>query len=146
MTVVEEYSVEIIEFIFSMTFTGSIISFVLFILKPLIKDKLPKSFQYYMWFSVVIALMFPISKIIVIPISNYSVIPMKLMYNIAQWISDTTSEKYINPVLTSQNGTRQNTSQFTYFPSIAVILFVLWLLGMILFLGFNIICYVHLLM
>lgn len=79
MTVVEEYSIEIIEFIFSMTFTGSIISFVLFILKPLIKDKLPKSFQYYMWFSVVIALMFPISKIIVIPISNHSVIPTKLM-------------------------------------------------------------------
>ena len=142
MTVVEEYSIEIIEFIFSMTFTGSIISFVLFILKPLIKDKLPKSFQYYMWFSVVIALMFPISKIIVIPISNHSVIPTKLMYNIAQWISDTASEKPINLVLAPQNENRQNVSQFTYLPSMAVILFVLWLLGMILFLGFNIICYV----
>ena len=47
MTVVEEYFVEIIKLILSMTFTGSIISLFLFILKPTIKDKLPKSFQYY---------------------------------------------------------------------------------------------------
>lgn len=39
MTVVEEYSVEIIKLILSMTFTGSMISLFLFILKPIIKDK-----------------------------------------------------------------------------------------------------------
>lgn len=142
MTVVEEYSVEIIKLILSMTFTGSIISFFLFILKPIIIDKLPKSFQYYMWFSVVIALMLPVSKIIEIPISNHSVMSTKSMYAIAQWISDTASEKPINLVFTSQNENEQNIRQITYFPSTAVILFVFWQLGMILVLGFNIICYV----
>lgn len=142
MTVVEEYSVEIIKLILSMTFTGSIISFFLFILKPIIKDKLPKLFQYYMWFSVVIALMLPVSKIFVIPISNHSVMSVKPMYDIIQWISDTASEKPINLLFTSQNGNEQNVQQITYFPSTAAILFVFWQLGMSLFLGFNIICYV----
>lgn len=126
--IIKEYAVEIMKLILSMTFTGSIISFFLFILKPIIKDKLPKSFQYYMWFSVVIALLLPVSKIIVIPISNHSVMPMKSMYDMAQWISDTASEKPVNLV--------------TYFPGTAVILFVSWQLGMILILGFHMICYV----
>lgn len=142
MNVVEEYSVEIIKLILSMTFTGSIISFFLFILKPIIKDKLPKLFQYYMWFSVVIALMLPVSKIIVIPISNHSVMSIKSMYDIAQWISDAASEKTIKLVFTPQNENEQNVQQITYFPSTAIILFVFGQLGMILVFGFNIICYV----
>ena len=43
MTVAEAYSVEIIKLILSMTITGSILSVFLFIAKPFIKDKLPKS-------------------------------------------------------------------------------------------------------
>lgn len=142
MTVVEEYSVEIIKLILSMTFTGSIISVILFILKPFIKDKLPKAFQYYMWFSVVIALMLPVSKIIMVPISNHFVTPMKSMYDIVQWISDKAFEKPINDVFALQNENRQNILQITYFPSTAVILSAFWLFGMFLFLSFNIICYV----
>lgn len=142
MTVVEEYSVEIIKFILSMTFTGSIISFFLFTLKLIIKNKLPKSFQYYMWFSVVIALILPVSKIIVIPIPNNSVMPIKSVYDIAQWISDTASENPISFVFTPRNENEKNVQQIAYFPSTAVILFVFWQLGMILIFGFNSICYV----
>lgn len=142
MTAVEAYSVEVMKLILSMTFTGSIVSFVLFIFKPLIKDKLPKTFQYYMWFSAVIALMLPVSKIIVIPISDHSVVSIKSVYDIAQWISDTLSEKPISLVFAPQNGNGQNIPQITSFPSTAVILFVLWQVGMILFLGFHMICYI----
>ena len=115
MSVVGEFSVEMIKVILSMTFTGSIISLFLFILKPVIKDKLPKSFQYYMWISVVIALMLPISKIIVIPVSDSSVMPIK-------------NEQII--------------SQITHSSDTAVNLFVFWQIGMILVLGFHILCYV----
>ena len=115
MSVVGEFSVEMIKVILSMTFTGSIISLFLFILKPVIKDKLPKSFQYYMWISVVIALMLPISKIIVIPVSYSSVMPIK-------------NEQII--------------SQITHSSDTAVNLFVFWQIGMILVLGFHILCYV----
>lgn len=115
MSVVGEFSVEMIKVILSMTFTGSIISLFLFILKPVVKDKLPKSFQYYMWISVVIALMLPISKIIVIPVSDSSVMPIK-------------NEQII--------------SQITHSSDTAVNLFVFWQIGMILVLGFHILCYV----
>ena len=67
--------------------------------------------------------------------------PMKSMYDIAQWISDTAFEKPINFVFAPQNENRQNIPQITYYPSIAVILFIFWQLGMILLLSFNIICY-----
>lgn len=142
MTVVEKYAIEITKFILSMTFTGSIMSLFLFILKPIIKEKLPKSFQYYMWVSVVIALILPVSKIVVIPMSNNSVTSLKSMYDIAQWISDTAYDKPVNPAFTSQNENEQNIQQITYFPSTAVILFFFWQLGVILVFSFNIICYV----
>ncbi len=115
MSVIGEFCGEIIKIIFSMTFTGSIISFFLFILKPLIKDRLPKSFQYYMWISVVIALILPVSRIIVIPVSGSSVMPIK-------------NEQII--------------PQITYSSDTAVNLFVCWQTGMILVLGFHILCYV----
>ncbi len=52
MTFVEEYSAEIIRILFSMTLTGSILSGFLFILNPIIKNRLPRSFQcYYVWYS-----------------------------------------------------------------------------------------------
>lgn len=142
MTIFEEYSVEIIKLILSMSFTGSIMSVVLFILKSLIKDKLPKSFLYYMWLSVVIALILPVSKIIMIPVSNHLVMPLNLMFDVVQWISDITSENLINPVFVPQNRDIQNISPITCFSNTAIILFIFWLLGMLLFLGFNIICYV----
>lgn len=142
MTVVEEYFVEIIKLILSMTFTGSIISLFLFILKPTIKDKLPKSFQYYMWFSVVIALMLPVSKIIVVPISNNSSVLLESMCDFTRWIADSISKKPINFVFTAQSVDERDIRQITYFPSTAIILFVFWQLGMVLVLGFNIICYV----
>lgn len=138
MTVAEAYSVEIIKLILSMTITGSIVSVFLFFAKPIIKDKLPKSFQYYMWFSVVIALMLPVSKIIVIPVSSPLVISMESMPDIAQWISDTVSESL---VFASQNRNEKNILHMNHFPDTAVILFVFWQAGMILILGFNLICY-----
>ena len=48
MMVVEAYSAEMVRLILSMTFTGSILAGLLFILKPVIKEKLPETFQYYM--------------------------------------------------------------------------------------------------
>lgn len=130
---VEEYSSEIIRLILSMTFTGSIISSLLFILKPIIKDRLPKSFQYYMWFSAVIGLMLPVSKILRIPVSDASIVPMKSMYDIVLRISDTASEKPVNLVFAPR--------QITCLPSAAAILYIFWQIGMVLALGFHILCY-----
>ncbi|MDE7044506.1 MAG: hypothetical protein K2O97_05740, partial [Acetatifactor sp.] len=123
MTAVEEYSVEIIRVILSMTFTGGIISLFLFALKPIIKDKLPRSFQYYMWFSAVTAWMLPVSKFIVISVPDHSVMSMRTIYDIARWISDAASEKSVDLVFALQNENGQNIPQMTSLPSIAVILY-----------------------
>lgn len=138
---IEEYSAEIIMLILSMTFTGSMISCFLFILKPIIRDRLPKSFQYYMWLSALIGLVLPVSKIIVIPVSNDSIMPMKFTHDLAQWISDTASERPVSPGFALQNENGQIASQTAHLPSAAVILCVAWLSGMVLILGFHIISY-----
>ena len=142
MNAAEAYFTEVPKVIFSMTFTGSILSFFLFILKPLIKDKLPRSFQYYMWMPAVITLLLPVSKIIVIPVSDYPVTPMKPMDSIVRWISDTVFENPADPAFAPQNENGQSVRQAHDFSGTAVILSVVWQLGMILVLCFHIICYV----
>ncbi len=142
MNAIEEYFVEIIKLILTMTFTGSIVSIFLFAIKPMIKERLPKSFQYYMWFPVIIALILPLSKIVVISAPGSSEMPIKSMHDIAQKISDTAFERPVTFGGVSQVGNKQNILQTTaHFPSIATMLFIFWLLGMIVVLSFNIICY-----
>lgn len=121
MNIVGEYSAEMIKTILSMTVTGSIIALFLFSLKPMIKNKLPKSFQYYMWLAVVIALLLPVSKIIVIPVADYPVMQIA-----SAVVSQSESEAAVRPV--------------TYVPGIVV--FIVWQLGMLLMLGVHGICYV----
>ena len=47
----------------------------------------------------------------------------------------------MNPVLTAQNESGQSIRQITCFPSVAVMLFVIWQAGMLMVLGFHLICY-----
>lgn len=143
MNVVEEYLIEIVKSILTMTFTGSMVSIFLFAIKPIIKDKLPKSFQYYMWFPVIIALILPLSGIVVMPAVSSSTTSIKSIHDIAQWISDTALEKPVSSVLALPVESEQEILQTTVrFPSVATMLFVLWQFGVILVLSFNIVCYV----
>ena len=59
--------------IITMSITGSVIAIILFILKPLVRNRLPKSVQYYLWFVVLVALVVPISRVIVLPDSTSNV-------------------------------------------------------------------------
>ncbi len=141
MMVVEAYSAEMVRLILSMTFTGSILSGLLFILKPVIKEKLSETFQYYMWFPVVTALLVPVSKIMVIPVSGHSEMAVRTTGDLARWIADTASAVSVNPVLTAQNESGQTIRQIACFPSVAVMLFAIWQTGMLMVLGLHLICY-----
>ena len=57
-----------------MSISGSIIAAFLFALKPLVRDRLPKTAQYYMWLVIVAALLLPVSKMIVF--SDNSMMPV----------------------------------------------------------------------
>jgi len=59
--------------IITMSITGSVIAIILFILKPLVRNRLPKSVQFYLWFVVLVALVVPISRFIVLPDSTSNV-------------------------------------------------------------------------
>jgi beta-lactamase regulating signal transducer with metallopeptidase domain len=50
-----------------MSLSGSIIALFLFLMKPLLRDKLPKYSQYYLWLVVIAALLLPVSKMVTLP-------------------------------------------------------------------------------
>ncbi|MCL2083768.1 MAG: M56 family metallopeptidase [Oscillospiraceae bacterium] len=50
-----------------MSVSGSIVAALLFALKPLIRNRLPKSAQYYLWMVAVAALLVPVSVIVKLP-------------------------------------------------------------------------------
>jgi beta-lactamase regulating signal transducer with metallopeptidase domain len=75
---------EIIRTILVMSVSGSIIALLLFAIKPLIKNRLPKSAQYYMWLIVVAALLVPVSRFISIP--QYAEhVPPAPIHSIVEW-------------------------------------------------------------
>ena len=135
--------IEIVKSILTMTFTGSIVSAFLFTIKPIIKDKLPKSFQYYMWFPVIMAFLLPLSQIAARPVLSNRTMPIKSMQDIAQWIADMAFDKPVNFPLVQQMGEGKGILQTTArFPNVATVLFIFWQSGVILFLGFHMIGYV----
>ncbi|MDR2088920.1 MAG: M56 family metallopeptidase [Clostridiales Family XIII bacterium] len=60
-------SVETFRTLLVMTIIGAMITAVLFLVKPLIKNRLPKTTQYYLWLVALVAFLLPTSAIIAIP-------------------------------------------------------------------------------
>ena len=61
---------EIIRAILVMSVSGSLLALLLFAMKPLVKNRLPKSAQYYLWLVVIAALLLPVSRLVVLPESK----------------------------------------------------------------------------
>ena len=59
--------IDAIRAILIMSLSGSILALILFALKPLVQDRLPKFAQYYLWLVVLAALLVPLSTIVVFP-------------------------------------------------------------------------------
>ena len=58
---------DIIRTILIMSASGSIVAAALFLIKPLLRNRLPKFTQYYLWIIVLLAFLVPVSQIIVLP-------------------------------------------------------------------------------
>jgi len=58
---------DVISTVLIMSLSGGILALLLFVLKPLVRDRLPKSAQYYLWLVVFAALLLPVSVIVVLP-------------------------------------------------------------------------------
>jgi beta-lactamase regulating signal transducer with metallopeptidase domain len=53
--------------ILMMSVTGSVVALLLFALKPMIRDRIPKNAQYYLWLVVIVCLLVPFSRLITLP-------------------------------------------------------------------------------
>ena len=96
---------EAIKLILSLSLSGSILAALLFAVKPLIKHKLSKSIQYYIWIVVLLRLILPFS------------IEGSIMNNVfygAQTSSTISSRSIVLPT----NGTKENTIGSSISPSI----------------------------
>jgi len=137
---------EIMRIFLTMSLVGSVVALFLFMLKPIIKNRLPKSFQYYMWFVVLIALILPLSQFFVLPESSVpsnhraSLTPI---YSIVQRIFHTAPEEPARLMSLPQGEYEQTIGKTqSKFSNLSTLLFIVWQFGIFTFLGFNIICYV----
>ncbi|MDR3295372.1 MAG: M56 family metallopeptidase [Clostridiales Family XIII bacterium] len=61
---------ELLKTVVTMTIAGSVLAAALFALKPLIKNRLPKAAQYYLWLVVIVALLAPFSRFVALPVDS----------------------------------------------------------------------------
>lgn len=80
---------EIARTLLIMSVTGGVIALILFALKPLIKNRIPKSAQYYIWLLVPIALLVPFSAFVSVPFNT----PMTPVQEIIEANVKSTSER-----------------------------------------------------
>lgn len=88
----------IIRAVLIMSMTGSVVSLLLFALKPIIKNHIPKVMQYYMWLFVLAAFLIPFSTFVSVPVNTpltpvQNVIEMNVKSN-AEWEEQVAQELY----------------------------------------------------
>lgn len=156
---------EVMRTLFAMSLTGSMAALFLVLIKPMIKERLPKSVQYDLWVLVVLVLILPLSKIDVLPETSVTgSTSFTPVYDVTQWISRMAFEKPVQLGVLSQAsggygilqaGDLQNTSaeraqasggtgilQAQYL-NVADIIFIIWQTGMLVFLGVHITGYMR---
>jgi beta-lactamase regulating signal transducer with metallopeptidase domain len=53
-----------------MSITGSVVAALLLLVKPLVKSRLPKAAQYYLWLVVIAAFLVPFSRLVLLPLNT----------------------------------------------------------------------------
>ena len=147
MSVPELDFTELMQTIIIMSLTGSAIAILLFIIKPLVKSRLPKLFQYYMWLVVIVALVVPISRIIVLPepvLPGGQTVSLAPIHSVVQQ-NFRTSYEGTDRLVTAQpdiNASEIGKSQ-SQLPRAATISFFAWTLGVIVFISISITRYIR---
>ena len=68
-----EIASEAVRILLIMSLSGSAVALLLFILKPIIRNKLPKSAQYYLWLVVIAVYLVPFSCFVKVPTNNITI-------------------------------------------------------------------------
>ena len=67
---------DLVRTILIMSLTGSVLALLLLITKPLTRHRLPNLIQYYLWLVVIIAMLVPVSRMIVLPQGGNQAVPV----------------------------------------------------------------------
>ncbi len=130
--------------IIKMTLTGSIVTLLLLFFKPIIKNRLPKTFQYYTWLIVISAFMIPFSKYIILPIETTS-LPISTIAETVESVVAQESDNLQEPTIQTSDDKIQvpeaKTSTLTGVFSKLTLLVIIWSLGVFIFLSINLIGY-----
>ena len=77
---------DIVRAVLIMSLTGSILALLLFTLKPLVRHRLPKSTQYYLWLVVITALLVPVSRLIALPVPQAAPMPPTITETVTRFV------------------------------------------------------------
>lgn len=80
---------EIVRTLLIMSATGGVVALLLFVLKPIIKNRIPKSGQYYLWSLVLVAFLIPFSVFVSLPFAT----PMARLQEVIDENVQTTVER-----------------------------------------------------
>jgi len=133
-----------------MSAAGSLLAALFFALKPLVRERLPKSFQYYIWLVVLAALLTPFSTFIMLPAkpARITPVPVTMISDTFGNIVFTKSEETarIN-VITAQYGSDEVKISAAVSPplwqNIRSLVMPLWALGALVFFGINMLGYMR---
>ena len=104
---------EVFRTILIMSLSGSVLALILFALKPVFRHRLPKSVQYYLWLIVLVALIVPISRLVIMPAtpSNITLAPV---YTAVERISVAIeAEPIVLPVTNAESNITPGTAGIT---------------------------------
>jgi beta-lactamase regulating signal transducer with metallopeptidase domain len=99
-----------------MSITGGALTLLILIVKPLIKDRLPKSAQYALWLVVLAALLVPVSKLVTIPANPVEFRPLSVA--VEQNLKTSEEEKGYNTDIVASPLQEENTGKsITFYTS-----------------------------
>ena len=138
--------------IIKMTLTGSIVTLLLFFVKPIIKNRLPKLFQYYTWLIVILAFMIPFSKYIILPLETSSLPIVSISEAVEQYVAISQKTDNLQESGNLQDSTVQSSTDLNQIlrskysaligsPLWLTSLLIIWSLGVFIFLGVNLFGY-----
>ncbi len=128
--------INIFRMLLAMTLTGSVIAAILFVIKPIIKNKLSKTFQYYIWLLVIITLLIPIP--LSIPV-NMSTTKVKTDDSVITVIEPMLTVRDVVDKFIFSTEVKDDKKSLPIFTAKAILVY--WFIGFLVFLGINISTY-----
>ena len=136
---------DILRALLIMSLSGGVIALLLFLLKPLLKNRLPKSVQYALWLVALAALLVPFSAFVILPdqVTEALPVPAAPIYSIVRPYEFVGGETAGQPASVQREKPDAPAPNDTVFQFIGKWYWTLWPLGTAILLGINVTGYIR---